>query len=771
MPRIPTKIFSVSKIFAVAACLALIGYVGYLVAAQYRAQVALQESQRRQITQKIDKRANATGYFFSAQITSLRELAEAREIAIYFENAALGMSLEYGLGASLLAVQELFDKYRRKNLFEQHPITPWVLFLTPDGRPLALSGDAGAGTPDWSRYVRREARTYFFPDQQRGTTGIIISIPCLFKAKLVGQVICVIPLSLVYDHFVGDQEGSSDVIAMVMGDRYLFMPAAQRALLPPFVRTVPPRLEPGALTPLETTDNPHLNFLAGRTDIAGTPFSIIDFIPAANYDVGQPRRILAATAGMAVVILSGIFLGFILATRNTILKTRLEAAALREQEAVQQNRLLQNEITERQTAEQRLSLALKGGDLGLWDWDIQTNRLEFNDRWAQMLEYDPAELDHTFETFERLIHPDDLKLVIQAINEHFADSDRLFDREIRLQTKSGGWRWILTKGKVVDFDAGGKPLRMVGTHLDITRRKTDEVTLVEQAATLAQLNQTLEHRVQEEIEKGREKELLVLQNDKLASIGLLAAGVAHEINNPMGFITSNLRTLTKYFTGMKKFIEVQRSALEQTSPPELRQELAATEKKLDMAYILEDSDDLISESLEGAKRVARIVSDLKSFSRVDAPEYEETDLISCLESALNIVTNEIKYVATVVRETEPLPPVYCHPGQMNQVFMNLLLNARQAITAPGTITLRSGHDSGCVWVAISDDGHGIPEAIRDRIFEPFFTTKDVGKGTGLGLSISHDIISKHHGELLVESSSKGTTFTIKLPRNTEEHHG
>ena len=181
--------------------------------------------------------------------------------------------------------------------------------------------------------------------------------------------------------------------------------------------------------------------------------------------------------------------------------------------------------------------------------------------------------------------------------------------------------------------------------------------------------------------------------------------------------------------------------------------------------------DLISESLEGAKRVARIVSDLKSFSRVDAPEYEETDLISCLESALNIVTNELKYVATVVRETEPLPPVYCHPGQMNQVFMNLLLNARQAITAPGTITLRSGHDSGSVWVAVSDDGHGIPEAIRDRIFEPFFTTKDVGKGTGLGLSISHDIISKHHGELLVESSSKGTTFTIKLPRNTEEHHG
>ena len=679
MSSVLTKIFPLSKITAAMACVALIGFVSYLVVAQCRAQVALQVFERRQIVQKIDRSAHATGYFFSAQTKSLRELAEAREIAIYFENEALGMSLVYGLNASLSAIQELFSKFQQIHRLDEH---------------------------------------------------------------------------LVYDHFVGNQEGSPDVIVLVMGDRYLYMPATQQGLLPSSLRSIPPQLPPNDLTPLTTTDDLSGDFLATRIDVAGTPLSIINFVPASRYDIKHPRRTLAITSGMAVVILAGIVLLFSLKNRNTILKTRLEEAA-----------------HERLTAEQRLSLALKGGDLGLWDWNIQTNRVDFNDRWAEMLDYPPSELERSFASFERLIHPDDRHGVMSAIEVHLADPSRLFEIEIRLQLRSGGWRWVLSKGIVVDFDSAGKPLRMTGTHLDITQRKNAEAALIEQAENLERLNRTLERRVQEEIEKNRAKELMVLQNAKLASIGQLAAGVAHEINNPMGYITSNLRALTTYFSSMKKFIETQRSALEQTATPELRQELTDTENKLNLAYILLDGDDLVSESLEGVKRVARIVTDLKSFSRIDAPEQQETDLTSCLENALNIVANELKYVATVVRETGSLPPVTCHPGQINQVFMNLLLNASHAITSPGTITLKSRYDAGFVYVAVSDDGHGIPEGIRDRIFEPFFTTKEVGKGTGLGLSISHDIISKHHGEILVESSSLGTTFTVKLPRNREKHHG
>jgi len=769
MSSILAKLSFLSKILAVMICVALVGYVGFLVVAYYRAQVELQESQRHQLTQEYDRRANAAGYFFSAQTNALKELAEAREIAIYFENQALGMSLEYGLNASLAAVQELFDKFFQKSRLEEHPIYTRILFLTPDGHTLALSADNdGASRQNWSKLLRRDRKAYFLSDTRRGGTRIMISLPCIFKGKLVGQVIGEIPLSVVYDHFVGNREGSSDTVALVMDDKYLFMPAAQQALLPLALRGAPPHLTPGAVTPLKSTDDPQSDILAIKTDITGTPMAIVNFIPADRYDTKHPRRILAVTACMAVAILAGIFVLFALTTRNSILKTRLEETALREREAEKQNRLLQSEIAERLSAEQRLSLALKGGDLGLWDWNMQTNRVDFNDRWAEMLDYSPLELEHSFTTFERLVHPDDSLSVMLAIQAHCADPTQLFEIEIRLRTSSGEWRWILSKGKVVESDTAGKPLRMTGTHLDITQRKNAEAALREQAETLEMLNRTLERRVHEEIEKRRAKELLVLQNEKLASIGQLAAGVAHEINNPMGFITANLRTLTDYFSAMSSFIEAQRTALEQTASPELRQELAATEKKLDVVYILEDGEELVKESLHGAQRVTRIVSDLRNFSRIDAPEYEETDLNTCLESTLNIVANELNSVATVVRETEPLPPVLCHPGQINQVFMNLLRNAGQAVTPPGTITLGSRHDAEFVFVEISDNGCGIPEQIRGRIFDPFFTTKDVGKGTGLGLSTSRDIVTHHNGEILVESSDKGTTFTVKLPRNTRQ---
>ncbi len=616
MSRIITKISSFSKISAVMVCVALIGYVGYLVVAHYRGQVALQESQRRQLIQEFDRRASAAGYFFSAQTNALKELADAREIAIYFENQALGMSLEYGLNASLAAIQELLDKFAQKNSLGRHPVYSRVLLLSPDGHPLALSGarDGPGDKTDWSRFVRRDARKYFLTDTHRGGARIIISLPCIFKERLIGQIIGIMPLSLVYTHFVGNQEGSPEVVALTMDERYLFLPPEQR--LPPPLQTTPPHLTPGVLTPLKIAGKPYGELLATKTDIGGTPLSIINFIPAGKFDIDHPRRILIATAVMAMAILTGMVLVFILNTRNAILKTRLEEASLREREA-------------------------------------------------------------------------------------------------------------------------------------------------------EEVNRTLERRVQEEIKKRREKELIILHNEKLASIGQLAAGVAHEINNPMGFITSNLQTLTGYFSAMGSFIQAQRTALEQTAPAELNQQLAATEEKLDIPYILEDGADLVVESLDGAKRVARIVRDLRSFSRIDAPEYEDADLTTCLVNALNIVAEELSHVATVIKELTPLPPISCHPGELNQVFMNLLRNAGQAITPPGTITLKSRHDDKFIFVTVGDDGHGIPDSILDRIYEPFFTTKDVGKGTGLGLSVTRDIVTKHGGEIMVESSNQGTTFTIKLPRNSE----
>jgi PAS domain S-box-containing protein len=236
----------------------------------------------------------------------------------------------------------------------------------------------------------------------------------------------------------------------------------------------------------------------------------------------------------------------------------------------------------------------------------------------------------------------------------------------------------------------------------------------------------------------------VLQQEKMASIGQLAAGVAHEINNPMGFIISNLNTLKRYLERVSEYMTVQTAAVQRCSlkcgNSNILPEIAETRKALKIDYITGDLDNLINESLEGADRVKKIVQDLKNFSRVDESEFKTADINSGLESTINIVWNELKYKATLVKEYGDFPLTICNPGQLNQVFMNMLVNAAHAIEKQGEIRVKTWAEKGLINIAISDSGGGISEENQKRIFEPFFTTKEVGKGTGLGLSIAYDII-------------------------------
>ncbi len=238
-----------------------------------------------------------------------------------------------------------------------------------------------------------------------------------------------------------------------------------------------------------------------------------------------------------------------------------------------------------------------------------------------------------------------------------------------------------------------------------------------------------------------------MQNEKMSSLGKLMAGVAHEINNPMGYISGNLQVLVRYFKQI------------------LDDYLLREGKSETIEHILVDGSDLISESLDGANRVIKIAQELKNYSRMDAPELTRVQMNDCLESALTICYNELKYIAVISKHYEHLPPVLCHPGQLSQVFLNLLVNAGQAIVPMGEIVLKSWHDDTCVYASVGDNGVGIPAEQLEQIFEPFYTTKEVGLGTGLGLSISRDIVTKYHGELLVTSGSAcGSIFTVKLPR-------
>ncbi len=255
----------------------------------------------------------------------------------------------------------------------------------------------------------------------------------------------------------------------------------------------------------------------------------------------------------------------------------------------------------------------------------------------------------------------------------------------------------------------------------------------------------------------------LLQAEKMASIGQLAAGVAHEINNPIGYVHSNLGTLRDYIASLLSLLEgyanqTQSDVVDHTVLQQLRE-------RLDIDFIVGDLPHLLDESREGIERVTKIVQDLKEFSHVGGDETARpVDLHKGLDSTLNIVWNDLKYKVQLEKHYGQLPPVECHPSELNQVFMNLLINAGQAIADRGTIVLATGVDEDEVWVSVTDSGCGISEELQQRIFDPFFTTKPIGRGTGLGLAIAYRIIAKHHGRIELQSRPGfGSTFRVVLP--------
>ncbi|MBL0169078.1 MAG: hemerythrin domain-containing protein [Propionivibrio sp.] len=266
----------------------------------------------------------------------------------------------------------------------------------------------------------------------------------------------------------------------------------------------------------------------------------------------------------------------------------------------------------------------------------------------------------------------------------------------------------------------------------------------------------------------------LLESEKMASIGQLAAGVAHEINNPIGFVNSNLGTLGEYIEDTFAVLDTYAAAeaLIARDPQAIARVREAKEERA-IAFVREDAKSLLAESLEGLARVKNIVQDLKTFSHVDQTEWIWADLRAGLESTVNIVWNELRHKAELRREFGDIPPVLCNPGQLNQVFMNLLTNAAQAIDGHGLITVRTGAIDGEqgkeVWVEVEDDGCGILPEHQARIFEPFFTTKPVGKGTGLGLSLAWNIVQKHGGRIELDSASgQGCRFRVCLPESGPE---
>lgn len=383
------------------------------------------------------------------------------------------------------------------------------------------------------------------------------------------------------------------------------------------------------------------------------------------------------------------------------------------------------------------------------------------------------------EQWLNAIHPEDRDNVTQTYIRA-AEERSKFKIQYRLLSASGKITWIYETA-APRVRKNGSFAGLMGCGMDITSQKQAETTLTR---SNEQLEEEVEKRTQElikinrrlEIEKNqqlllnsqlKEAQSHLVQSEKMASIGQLAAGVAHEINNPIGYINSNLTSLKTYIDNLLALVAVYETAEATSSDSEQLEQIKAFKQKIDLEFLKTDVLDLLVESREGATRVKQIVQNLKDFSHLGSDDdWQWSDLHVGLETTLNIVNNEVKYKAKVVKEFGNLPEVKCLPHQLNQVFMNLLINAAHSIESEGIITLRTGAENDLAWVEISDTGKGIAPEHLSKIFDPFFTTKPVGKGTGLGLSVSYSIIQRHQGEIKLSSQlGQGTTFRIILPVN------
>ena len=387
--------------------------------------------------------------------------------------------------------------------------------------------------------------------------------------------------------------------------------------------------------------------------------------------------------------------------------------------------------------------------LGIWEWDIRANVVTWSDELYKIYGLNPEEFAASFEGFLERIHPDDRERVSSLVDTSYQNLTPL-EFYHRIVRPDGTIRTLQGRGEVIT-DEANNPIRMVGTGLDVTE-------LVKAEEEIRKLNVELEQRVHErtaELEttllRLKETQNQLVLREKMASLGNLVAGVAHEINNPMGAVRSASDVSRRCVEQLKEIIEQENSA----------QAILDNRRFQTAIRLLTENVDI---AVEGSDRISTIIRSLKTFARLDEAELDKADIHEGLDSTLTLLQHELKNKAEVKRNYGDIPPIYCYPQELNQVFMNLLSNAVQAIEKKGTIRIKTSTDAANVYVKITDTGRGIPPEKLNKILDPGFTTKGVGIGTGLGLSISHNIIRKHRGNIAVESTvGKGTTFTITLP--------
>lgn len=548
--------------------------------------------------------------------------------------------------------------------------------------------------------------------------------------------------------------------------------------------------------PLEYLPFPLMIWAAFRFGQRGTALAnlLVSSIAIGWAAQGEGPFLKQASEPQAALLFLQVFIGVISTTTLVLAATVIE------------RHHAENSLRE---SEASLANAQRIAHLGSWDFDLVKQRLFWSDELYRILGFAPSAFEPTLEHFLKSIHPEDQEWVQQLI-DHALSENQPFITDFRIVLPDGSERIVHGTCEVIQTQEGGaetRAERLTGTIQDITKQKLIERALLQSESQLLELAHNLDQKVTERTQQLQAKNLelaeslrtltetqqQLIQSEKMSSLGQLVAGMAHEINNPINFIYGNLTYTSNYIRDILKVLHLYRQYYPTPIP-----EIQSYSDIIDLDFVIEDLPKVLSSMRTGTERIRQIIVSLRNFSRLDESDMKLVDIHEGIESTLLILQSRLKgragsFGMEVVKEYGNLPLVECYPGQLNQVFLNLLANAIDALEDKRISSQHSGVDhsiegtdnrllcaddfmpqitirtqlieSTTVQIEIADNGLGMNEAVRSRIFDPFFTTKAVGKGTGLGLSICFSIIAeKHQGQLKCFSEpGKGATFQLEIP--------